>query len=86
MVTSSAVVGSSAIKQLRIAGERDRDHHPLPHAAGQPVRIVVEALLRRRDFDASQQLDSRVRALLAGDRPRWRMRVSPICSPIEYSD
>ena len=34
-------------QQLRVAGERHRDHHALPHAARELVRIVVEALLRR---------------------------------------
>ena len=41
-VTSSAVVGSSAMRTFGIAGERHRDHHPLAHAAGQLVRILVE--------------------------------------------
>ena len=31
-------------QQLRLAGERHRDHHALAHAAGELVRIVVEAL------------------------------------------
>ena len=57
MVTSSAVVGSSAIKQLRLAGERHRDHHALAHAAGEPVRVVVEALFGRRDMHAAQHLE-----------------------------
>ena len=34
-VTSSAVVGSSAISRLGLAGQRHRDHHPLAHAARQ---------------------------------------------------
>ena len=43
-VTSSAVVGSSANSSGRAAGEGDGDHHSLAHAAGQLVRVLVEAL------------------------------------------
>ena len=46
-VTSSAVVGSSATSTRRVARHRHRDHHPLPHAAGELVRIVLEPLSRR---------------------------------------
>jgi hypothetical protein len=35
IVTSSAVVGSSAISSAGLAGQRHGDHHPLAHAAGQ---------------------------------------------------
>ena len=38
-VTSSAVVGSSAISSFGSAGERDRDRDPLAHAAGELVRV-----------------------------------------------
>ena len=41
-VTSSAVVGSSATRISGSADERDRDHHPLAHAAAQLVGIGVE--------------------------------------------
>ena len=41
MVTSSAVVGSSATMILRIAGERQRDHGALAHAARQFVRDIA---------------------------------------------
>ena len=34
-------------QQLRVAGERDRDHHPLAHPAREPVRVVVEPARRR---------------------------------------
>ena len=37
-------------QQRRIARERQRDHHPLPHAARQLMRILVEPLFRRRDL------------------------------------
>ena len=42
VVTSRAVVGSSAIRTSGFVGDRHRDHHPLPHAAGELVRVVVE--------------------------------------------
>ncbi len=56
IVTSSAVVGSSAIEELRIARQRHRDHHALTHAAGELVRIVVEPLDRIGDRDELQHL------------------------------
>ena len=37
-VTSSAVVGSSAISTAGIERDRHGDHDPLPHAAGELVR------------------------------------------------
>ena len=39
-VTSSAVVGSSAISRSGFSDERHRDHRPLPHAAGELVRVL----------------------------------------------
>ena len=51
MVTSSAVVGSSAMISVRVVGDRDRDHRPLAHAAGELVRERLRAPLRRRDAD-----------------------------------
>ena len=39
VVTSSAVVGSSASSSLRPRGDRHRDHHPLAHAAAELVRV-----------------------------------------------
>ena len=35
-------------QQLRVAGEGHGDHHPLPHAAGELVRIVAEPPLAAR--------------------------------------
>ena len=57
MVTSSAVVGSSAIEQLRLAGDRHRDHHALAHAARQLVRILAGAPRRGRDADGLEQVE-----------------------------
>ena len=50
-VTSRAVVGSSAMSTSGSQREGHRDHHPLPHAAGELVRVVVDALRGRRDAD-----------------------------------
>ncbi len=44
-------------QQLRVAGERDRDHHALTHASRVAVRIVVEAGCRVRDVHLVEQLD-----------------------------
>jgi hypothetical protein len=52
MVTSSAVVGSSAIRM----SERHRDHHALALPARKLVRIGIEPALRMRDTHQLQQL------------------------------
>ena len=49
-------------QQQGVAGERDRDHHPLPHAARQLMRILAEALLRGRDLDQLEHLERAPRA------------------------
>ena len=59
-------------QQLRVAGERDRDHHALPHAAREPVRIVVEPL--RGAFGMPHLLEQLDRAL-ARRRPSTRSSV-----------
>ena len=55
MVTSSAVVGSSAISSFGSQAERHRDHHPLLLAAGELVRVGVEAALRLGHADFAEQ-------------------------------
>ena len=57
-------------QKLRIAGQRQRDHHALAHAAGQFERIGVIALARARDLDLLQRLD---RLLAAIGRRRLHM-------------
>ena len=57
MVTSRAVVGSSAIKEIRLVGERHGDHHPLALAARELVRVGVEALLGLLQLDEVQKLE-----------------------------
>jgi len=51
MVTSSAVVGSSAIISCGLQASAMAIHHALAHAAAHLVRVVVDALLGRRDAD-----------------------------------
>ena len=46
-----------ADQQVRIVGDRDRDHHPLALAAGQLVRESLCPALRLRDADQLEQLD-----------------------------
>ena len=43
MDTSSAVVGSSATMSLGSAARARRNHHALAHAAGELVRVVIDA-------------------------------------------
>ncbi len=57
IVTSSAVVGSSAMSSLRLAGDRHRDHHPLLLAARHLRRIGVDLAQRVGDAHLVQQLD-----------------------------
>ena len=54
--------------QARLAGERQRDHDALAHAAGELVRILIEALLGRRDAGLLQQPDRALASLGGADR------------------
>ena len=62
MVTSSAVVGSSAIRRLGRRGQGQRDHHPLRHAAGELVRVAAQDRAPGRAVRRRQQLASRAAA------------------------
>ena len=53
-------------QHLRLAGQRDRDHHPLPQTTGQLVRIVPQTLLRTRQPDQLQHLERPLERLLLG--------------------
>src|SRR5262249_9133030 len=55
-------------KQLWIAGQRHRDHDALAHATRELVRIVLEALLGRRDAYKAQHLNRPLARLL---RRHW---------------
>ena len=57
VVTSSAVVGSSAIRMRGSRGERQRDHHPLAQPTRQLERIGIDALRRARNADHGEQFD-----------------------------
>ena len=61
MVTSSAVVGSSAISSRGRQAMRDGDHHALAHAAREAVRILVDPPARIGDPHQVEQLDGRAR-------------------------
>ena len=81
MVTSSAVVGSSAMRISRLAGERQRDHRALAHAAGELVRILPGAALGVGHLHQPQRLDG-ARERLARPTCGAGARASAICSPI----
>ncbi len=55
---SSAVVGSSAIRQVRVAGQRKCDQHPLPLAARQLVRVLAQPPFRIGDAGLLEKLDA----------------------------
>ena len=69
MVTSSAVVGSSAMSSARLARQRHGDHHPLPHATRELVRIAAEHLRR---FGDAHLLEHPQRLALRGARSSFR--------------
>ena len=50
-------------QELRIAGQRQRDHDALAHAAGEFERIGMIALARTRDLDLLQRLDRLLAAI-----------------------
>ena len=52
-------------QQLRLAGERHRDHRPLAHPARELVRVVLQPQLRARDPDLVEQLGRALVGLLA---------------------
>jgi hypothetical protein len=59
MVTSSAVVGSSAISRSGLVGERHGDHHALALAAGELMRVGVSRRSGLSRPDLAQELDHR---------------------------
>ena len=83
--TSSAVVGSSATISLRLGRQRQRDHHALAHAAGELVRVLVDALLGGRDAGFLQQLDRRAARASSSLTGRCVRMVSISCRPMVYS-
>ena len=61
-VTSSAVVGSSAIRRSGPAEQRHRDRDPLAHAARELMRVVVDPARGIGDADPLQHRDRRAGA------------------------
>ena len=76
MVTSSAVVGSSAISSAGRQSDRHGDHGALAQTARQLVGVLSEATLGRSHADHAEQLErGRARRRLAqatvdAQRPR----------------
>ena len=71
--------------QLRLGRQRERDDDALAHAAGELVRVLVDALLRRpgcRSPAAARTARWRASAALTG-RCVWIVSIS--CRPIVYS-
>ena len=54
-------------QHLGVVGDRHRDHHPLAHAAGQLVRVGVDAAIGLRDGHLLEQLDRLACAALLGE-------------------
>lgn len=82
MVTSSAVVGSSAKQDRRVARQRNGQHDALAHAAGKVVRIQATPLLRPVDADKAHQLEHALfqsRAAQAGAHEHGQR--PPSCAP-----
>ena len=70
MVTSRAVVGSSAITRAGRAGERTGNHQALTLAAGELVGVALEHGLGLRNLHTAQELDQMRAALpLGAQRP-----------------
>ena len=68
--------------KLGPAGQRHGDHHALAHAAGELVRVVIDAACGIGDLNQLQHLDGAGERLLAGRKFSWRRRLSAICSPM----
>ena len=68
-------------QDVRIAGERHRDHRALAHAARELVRVVVDALLGVRDADLAQELDGAPPRVASSESSSWVMIASTIWSP-----
>ena len=84
-VTSSAVVGSSAIEQLRVHRQRLGDHRPLPLTTRQLVRVGVDAPLGVGDLDQLRAARSPARGPASGDIAWWLRSISAIWNPIVYT-
>ena len=70
----------------RLVRERGRDHDPLPHAAGQPVRRVVVPALGLRDPDVGEQLERPLPGSVLGDVAMRRDRLRDLRTDRERRD
>ena len=80
MVTSSAVVGSSAMINLGLAGNGHGNHHPLPHPAAHLMRVIFDSLRRERDAHLFEEFRRLVECVLVRD-PVMAFSTSAIWSP-----
>ena len=69
-------------QQLRLAGERHRDHRPLPHPARELVRVVLEPRLRRSGCRPGRAARRRAWSAVLRSMPKWVSSASRICRPI----
>ena len=69
-------------QQRGAAGQRHGDHDALAHAAGQLVRVLVEALARARGCRRPPAGAARSPWRPRGSCPRWMRSGSAICLPI----
>ncbi len=65
-------------QQLRIARQGHRDHHALPHAAGELVRVLVDPFPRPRHAHQVENLDGPVERLLLADVPVQQHRLGDL--------
>jgi len=56
-------------EELRLAGKRHGDHHPLAHAAAELMRICAEPVAWRGNADLSQYIEGFLPGLVAGELP-----------------
>ena len=68
-------------EQLGLAGQRHRDHHALPHAAGELVRVLVHPLPRPRHADQVEHLDRPLVGVLLGHLAVQQHRLGDLLCP-----
>ena len=75
--------GGRLVGDQHVGAQRQRhgDHHPLPLAAGELVRIVAGAPLRIGDADPLEQRRRRAPCASRGEASPCARSVSPICQP-----
>ena len=78
IVTSSAVVGSSAMSSDGLVGEAHRQHHALAHAAGELMRERIHRALRRRRRPCAQQDDRAAARRRRGEAAMRRHRLDEL--------